>query len=138
MTKTILLLLVEDEPMILVSAEDALVSGGYTVVTALNGQEAMARLEEQSEEFAGLITDIRLALDIDGWEVARKAREMNGRIAVVYMTGDSAADWTSQGVPKSLILQKPFADAQLVTAISTLLTELDSTPTALPRTGRCS
>ena len=37
------------------------------------------------------------------------------------MSGNSAADWTSKGVPNSIMLEKPFAPAQLVTAISNLL-----------------
>lgn len=40
---------------------------------------------------------------------------------VVYMSGDSAEDWSSKGVPNSIMLSKPFAPAQLVTAISNLL-----------------
>ena len=128
MSKTILLLLVEDESMILQHVEDALIDGGYEVVTALDGTEAMSRLKEHAGSFSGLITDIRLGSGIDGWEIARQARETNAAMAVVYMTGDSGGDWASKGVPKSLVVQKPFADAQLVTAISTLLTQADSTP----------
>jgi DNA-binding response OmpR family regulator len=125
---TILLLLVEDESMILQHVEDALTDGGYEVITALDGAEAISRLNEQSGGFAGLITDIRLGSGMDGWEVARQAREMNASMAVVYMTGDSGGEWASKGVPKSLLVQKPFADVQLITAISTLLTEVASTP----------
>jgi DNA-binding response OmpR family regulator len=125
-TKNIQLLLVEDEPMILLNVEESLVEGGFEVTTALNGREAIARLEEHSDGVAGLITDVRLGGDIDGWDVARRARELDPGVAVIYMTGDSAADWASQGVPNSLLVQKPFAHAQLVTAISTLLTQSDS------------
>jgi hypothetical protein len=34
------------------------------------------------------------------------------------MTGTSADDYGSQGVPNSILLNKPFAPAQLVTAVS--------------------
>jgi hypothetical protein len=37
------------------------------------------------------------------------------------MTGVAADQWASMGVPESILLQKPFAPAQLVTAISNLL-----------------
>jgi hypothetical protein len=40
---------------------------------------------------------------------------------VVYMTGAAADEWAIQGVPNSILLAKPFAPAQLVTAISNLL-----------------
>jgi hypothetical protein len=37
------------------------------------------------------------------------------------MSGDSAGDWAANGVPNSIMLNKPFAPAQLVTAVSQLL-----------------
>jgi hypothetical protein len=37
------------------------------------------------------------------------------------MTGAAADKWASQGVPNSILLEKPFAPAQLVTALSNLL-----------------
>ena len=58
---------------------------------------------------------------IDGWEVAQQAREIDPQFPVVYMSGASAADWPSKGVPKSIMLEKPFAPAQLLTAVSQLL-----------------
>jgi two-component system, cell cycle response regulator CpdR len=37
------------------------------------------------------------------------------------MTGAAAEEWGSHGVPNSVLLQKPFAPAQLVTTVSNLL-----------------
>jgi CheY-like chemotaxis protein len=48
-------------------------------------------------------------------------REKEPAFPVVYMTGAAADDWASQGVPNSILLQKPFAPAQLVTAVAQLL-----------------
>jgi hypothetical protein len=53
--------------------------------------------------------------------VARHAREVNQDLPVVYVTGFHVEDWASQGVPKSMLVQKPFAPAQIITAISSLL-----------------
>jgi len=44
-----------------------------------------------------------------------------------YMTGASADDWASKGVPNSILLTKPFAPAQLLTAVSQLLNGSSST-----------
>ena len=39
------------------------------------------------------------------------------------MSGDSADQWPSKGVPKSVMISKPFVLAQVVTALATLLNE---------------
>jgi hypothetical protein len=39
-------------------------------------------------------------------------------LPVVYITGAAAENWAVQGVPNSILLAKPFAPAQLVTAVS--------------------
>jgi hypothetical protein len=45
---------------------------------------------------------------------------------VVYMSGDSSPEWSSKGVPNSLMVAKPFAPAQIITAVSTLLNAADT------------
>jgi DNA-binding response OmpR family regulator len=57
---------------------------------------------------------------MDGWEVAKQAR-VNPTFPIIYMTGAAADQWSSKGVPNSILLEKPFAPAQLVTAVSQLL-----------------
>ena len=58
---------------------------------------------------------------MSGWEIARRARQADPSLAVVYMTGAAADDWPAEGVPESVLLQKHFAPAQLVIAVSQLL-----------------
>ena len=125
MTIAILLLLVEDEPLISDMMQAALEDGGYTVITADDGDEAMNLIATRINEIAGLIPDIRLP-GANGWVIARHARYQKPELPVVYMTGDSGVDWAAEGVPKSLLLQKPFAAAQAITAISTLLINASS------------
>jgi CheY-like chemotaxis protein len=121
----ILLLIADDEPLILQSVTEALESGGYEVLTACSGVEGANLFDHRHEEICGLITDIRFGSEPDGWELARHARSLNADIPILYMTGDSAHEWSEMGVPGSAVVQKPFADAQIVTAISTLLTQHD-------------
>lgn len=126
MSQSILLLLVEDEPLILVDTEDALVAGGYSVIAAGTADEAIAALNYSGGDLAGVITDIRLGSGPTGWDVARHAREIHSNIPIVYATADSASDWPIHGVPNSVVVQKPYAVAQLLTAISTLITKADT------------
>ena len=119
------ILVVEDEPLIRMNLVDALHDGGFTTEECGDGKSACAQIDKYTE-MQGLITDIRLGDGPNGWDVARHARRRFPHVAVLYVTGDSVAEWTSEGVPNSLILQKPYAEAQLMTAIASLL--IDAVP----------
>src|SRR3954452_6897413 len=124
------ILLVEDEPLVLLVAQDALEAGGYTALPVQLSSEALNVLESRIGELSGLVTDIRLPGGTDGWEIARRARELRAGLPVVYTTSDSATDWPFKGVPNSVVVQKPYAGAQLLTAISTLMTKADTNSTS--------
>lgn len=125
-----IVLVVEDEPLIGLTVEDALGEAGYDVRLISKSVEALHELESATLVLSALVTDIRLQGGKDGWQVARRARELNPTLPVVYMSGDSAIDHSSQGVPHSLMVQKPFAAAQIVTAVSTLINKAPPTPPA--------
>lgn len=111
----------EDEGLIRLALNDLLESEGYNVASAASGEAVLSLLHNASHPYAGLITDVRLGDGTDGWTLARQARDMMPEICVLYLTGDSAADWPVQGVPGSIVLQKPVVDAQLLAGISTLM-----------------
>ena len=121
-----IILLVEDEPLVLLVAQDALEAGGFTVIPSQLASEALSLLDERDTELSGLVTDIRLPGGANGWEIARHARDLRADMPVVYTTADSADEWPAQGVPKSVVVQKPYAGAQLLTAISSLITKADT------------
>jgi DNA-binding response OmpR family regulator len=115
------ILVVEDDQLVQATVEDALADGGFESSVTASGQEAIALLHNDGSQFRAVVTDINLLGKLDGWEVARAARGIDPTMPVVYMTGSHSHDWASKGVPNSLMLTKPFAPAQLVTAISQLL-----------------
>lgn len=116
------ILVVEDDHLIQGIVTEALTTAGFEIVVASSGEQGIELLDSSGEKFRALVTDINLGRDkLSGWEVARHAREINPDSPVVYMSGDSAEDWASQGVPHSIMLAKPFAPAQLVTAVCQLL-----------------
>jgi DNA-binding response OmpR family regulator len=118
----LVILVVEDDPLIQSIVEEALTEGGFEVVIASTVETAIELLDSSEGKFRALVTDINLGRNnLGGWEIARHAREINPDFPVIYTSGDSAEDWASQGVPHSIMLAKPFASAQLVTAVSQLL-----------------
>jgi len=118
---SVTILVVEDDQLVQATAVDALSEGGFESTVAASGEEAIALLKDGKSQFRAVVTDINLKDKLDGWEVARAAREIDPSMPVVYMTGSHSDDWASRGVPNSIMLAKPFAPAQLVTAISNLL-----------------
>ncbi|MCK1480395.1 response regulator [Bradyrhizobium sp. 197] len=115
------ILLVEDEDLLREMLEETLVEAGYGVLSAASG-EAAADLLVGAPLPRALVTDVNLGrAGIDGWALARLAREHDPSCAILYVSGGSAHRWASNGVPRSIILPKPFAPAQLVEALSDLL-----------------
>jgi DNA-binding response OmpR family regulator len=125
-------LLVEDEALLQMSLAEALQEGGFGIAVAPNGEEALEMLEAAGADYGALVTDVNLGGALTGWDVAKRAREIFSLLPVVYMTGAAASDWGANGVPNSVLVQKPFAPAQIVTAVAQLLNDVVPPPPAEP------
>jgi DNA-binding NtrC family response regulator len=108
-------LLVEDEILLCWILEEALGEGCYDLVTVKNGNDGIAALE--SRHFDALVTNIRLRDGPDGWEVSKRAKQINPEMRVIYVSGDSAAKHELEGVENSLMLAKPFEPHELKDAL---------------------
>ncbi len=122
---TNVLLLVEDDSALQELLHTELVDAGFEITAADNGKKALAELAADAARFRAVITDIKLGRGPDGWQIGRRARELVPVMPVIYMSGDSATDWSSKGVPNSVMLAKPFAPVQLITELSRLITDAD-------------
>jgi DNA-binding response OmpR family regulator len=121
-----IVLLVEDEPLVLLVAQDALEAGGYTVLPVQHASEAMKVLDDRVADLAALVTDIRVPGGSNGWDIAKHARELRADLPILYVTADGVTDWPVKGVPNSVVMQKPYAAIQLLTAVATLVTKADT------------
>ena len=130
MIDPVVVLVVEDDPDIQIVVEEALSDGGFEPTVSASGEQAIALLTQDKSRYRAVVTDINLGGKLDGWEVARSAREIEPAMPVIYMTGTHGEDWSSKGVPNSILLNKPFAPAQLVTALAHLLNS--GSPPATP------
>jgi DNA-binding response OmpR family regulator len=126
LSKSLSVLVVEDEVLILEVVQDALEQAGFCVQAVPSGFAALEYMSEGVAGLAGLVTDIRLGEGPNGWDLARQARRDRPDLPVIYMTADSAGDWPVQGVPCSRLVQKPFAAGQIVTALSAMLNHADA------------
>lgn len=127
MERSVVVLVVEDNALIHDLLGEALIDGGFSVAQASTGADALAMLEAPEAAFRALVTDINLEPGPStGWDIAKRAREINSKLAVIYMTGNSEHQYASNGVPDSIMLTKPFAPAQLIAAVSQLLNEVQN------------
>lgn len=100
-------LVVDDDPVILLLCQRILQADGFAVTTVKRGEDALLKLE--SETFDLLLTDIRLP-GLDGLEVTTRLRERGLETVVITMTGYSNMEMAIQalrlGVDEFVI--KPF------------------------------
>ena len=112
-------LLVEDEALVAELVEDALREQGMSVATVRSGSEACARLEAEPRSFSVVVTDINLGDQLNGFDVARKARALNPDVKVVYVTGLPSNIYEAE--EEALMFPKPFDVAELGNQVGLLL-----------------
>lgn len=127
MSELPLILVIEDEYLLQADLEKVLTDAGFATDIVSSGEEALTLLMDGSKRPNALVTDVQLAGRLTGWEVAKRIREKDPTFPVVYVTAFDK-EWPANGVPMSIVISKPFASAQLVTALSNLLNA--GTPTS--------
>src|SRR3954468_21071511 len=105
-------LVVDDDPAILMLCHRILEADGYDVVDAKRGEDALSRME--GENFDLLLTDIRLP-GVNGLDVTQRLRERNSELTVVTMTGYSNMEMAIQSLSLGVdeFLVKPFTPDSL-------------------------
>jgi PAS domain S-box-containing protein len=112
-------LLVEDVAPVRELLRDQLVRGGYEVVTAADGVEALALL--QAQHIDAVLTDVVMP-KLGGVELVLAVRKLRPTLPCLLMSGYSTASLSAPSTELSLpMLRKPFSARQLRAALSRLL-----------------
>lgn len=109
--------LVEDEPLLRAMTQADLEDLGFEVVPATTCEEAWG-LITSGNPFGCLVTDIRTPGPIDGWELARRTRDVAPQMRVIYVSGYPGAE--AQPVEGSIFLSKPYLCRELEQALERL------------------
>ena len=119
-TETILLS--EDEQDVRDVAREFLESGGYTVIEARDGREALRIASEHPGKIDLLMTDMVMP-GMTGTELAGRLQQANSDLRVIYMSGYSehAAAETTNGDSKVRLLTKPFSRVAVLRAVREVL-----------------
>ena len=109
-------LLVEDEPMVRTVAERALTRHGYKVLTAANGEDALAILG-RGDPVDLLISDVVMPL-MDGPTMVREARKDHPDLPILFMSGYAEEQLRkSIDIDQMAFLPKPFSVQELAKAV---------------------
>ena len=103
-------LLAEDEQDVREVAREFLESGGYTVIEASNGAEALRLAAEHKRRIDLLVTDLVMP-GMTGQELARCLQKESPGLGVIYMSGysENAAAEAAQWDASTRLLTKPFS-----------------------------
>lgn len=134
MTVTRKLLVVDDDPSLLLAVSETLRAEGYEVVTARRASEAMVQVAESLPDL--IISDIRMP-GMDGYALARNLRS-NPRtrlIPIVFLTAkDDLADRiTGFRTGVDAYITKPFESEELIAIVKNILERVHRTHSDLAR-----
>jgi len=104
------ILLVDDEPDVIVGTGRALIETGYRIIEARNGFEGLRALKLADNRVDLILTDIRMP-GMNGIEFIQAQRASGPLIPVIFYTGGvfyrDEVDHISH-LPRSIFMYKPF------------------------------
>jgi len=113
------ILIVDDEPNIVMALEYALKRKGFEVYIALNGKEAIQLCE--TEKPCLMVLDIMMP-DMDGFEVLKKVRENKDLQAVktLFLSAKNKPEDVEKGMQAGAedYITKPFSTKKLIDKIT--------------------
>ncbi|MDQ0256803.1 DNA-binding response OmpR family regulator [Evansella vedderi] len=117
--KSIKVLVIEDDPNICDLLQLYLYKEGYSVVTALDGEEGLAQYYDENPDF--IILDIMLP-KMDGWEVCKEIRK-DRNIPIIMITGKGESYDRIKGLDLGAddYIVKPFDPKEVIARMKAVL-----------------
>ncbi|HET9597910.1 MAG TPA: ATP-binding protein [Anaeromyxobacteraceae bacterium] len=116
------ILLVEDDPQVRQVTARSLCAGGYRVVAASSGAEALDLAARHPGSFDLLVSDVIMP-GLDGRAVANALRSHHPALQVLFVSGYSSDVLATRGVldPDVELLSKPFTASTLLARVRAIL-----------------
>jgi DNA-binding NtrC family response regulator len=131
-------LVVEDEAGVRDLACAFLQSAGYQVLTAEDGEEALAIAKRLGNSIQAVLTDIVMP-KIRGTDLAKRLKKMLPDVKIIYMSGYLDVRDTEVGMfIGNHILQKPFTKESLICKVAEALNVAILSTPEIPSRGRAS
>lgn len=115
-------LLLEDDPLVLMMLSLELQTDGVDVIPAETAREALHLLGEAPDV---LVCDLDLRDRHDGYDLARIARARNAAMPVLYTSGVVHPEFAARSVAGGVLALKPLLDQEIVRRVRQLLRPAD-------------
>lgn len=108
------ILLVEDEPQLMMVAKMLVTELGFSVFEAVNGKEALELYHKNADYIDLVVTDLGMPV-MDGYELLRELRKINPELPIIISSGYGDSDVTSRIMEGEVAgyLGKPYSFDQL-------------------------
>ena len=114
------ILVVDDEPNVLVTYRLILQQQGYQVSAAISSEEARTCLQKGGVDL--LLCDLSLEKQQSGFDVIQYGRNLNPTLSAVLLTGYASAEANDRAEQENIpVLFKPIDIQQLLQVIADLL-----------------
>jgi len=119
------ILIVDDEPHIVLGLKDALEFEGFRVVTAATGSEAIAEYKVAKPD--AVLLDLMLP-DQNGYQVCQRLRELDAAVPVIMLTAKSQEADKIRGLDSGAddYVTKPFSVGELTARLRALFRRTDA------------
>lgn len=115
------ILVVEDDPMVLMGLQMIMETWGMEVLAAEDMAQVLARLEQGRPDL--VLSDLRLRAGLTGFDVVERVRSVIGpHVPAIILTGETGKAELSEGQRRNLtFLHKPIQAEPLKAAIAAAL-----------------
>ena len=118
------ILIAEDDDTVRKLAKEFLENYGYTVIEAVDGEDAVARFSENRERIQLLLFDVVMPKK-NGKEAYEEIRKLNGDVPVIFSSGYTADIINKRGILEAGVnfLQKPVTPRRLLAIVHEVLAQ---------------
>ena len=112
-------LVVEDEPLMLMDAVDLVTEAGFEAIGTKNADEAI-RILESRDDIRIVFTDVNMPGSMDGIKLAHAVRHRWPPIEIIVTSGLTLANVQELLPERGIFFPKPYTPAQVVNALHKL------------------